>query len=266
MNQKNRSKITDSKLFWMFISLFISLVLWAYVTQQDNSTITRTFSDVQVQFTGEEELEAAGVTFPIKILMPYNPATAAWRQECERVEAQLEGLLGRNYIDIIVEAGPETAFLAEVRMSGKYAFMKCRWGADYADPLTWTEPFGKDSDYNFWHLCEDRKISVLHEAWASKVTRASAIYDDDATRYRYFADAERLVIEHAIAIPFSISGGDGYVMSRLNPFEGEYAPYGIANQRYKGYVLHKDSMNMDEFSAAYALWQEQKKAAQEVAR
>ena len=212
------------------------------------------------------ELAAAGVTFPIRVLMPYNPATAGWRQECERVEAQLEGLLGRDYIDIIVEAGSETAFLAEVRMSGKYAFMKCRWGADYADPLTWTEPFGEDSDYNFWHLCADRKITVLHDAWASKVARASAIYDDDARRYRYFADAEKLVIEHAIAIPFSISAGDGYVMSRIDQFEGEYAPYGIANQRYKGYVLHEDSMDMDEFRAAYALWQEQKNAAQEVAR
>lgn len=213
-----------------------------------------------------EELAAAGVTFPIKILMPYNPATAGWRQECERVERQLEDLLGRDYIDIIVEAGPETAFLAEVRMSGRYAFMKCRWGADYADPLTWTEPFGKGSDYNFWHLCEDPKIATLHEAWASKVARASAIYDDEAKRFRFFAEAERLVIEHAIAIPFSISGGDGYVMSRLNQFEGEYAPYGIANQRYKGYVLHADSMNMEEFNAAYALWQAQKKTVQEVAR
>ena len=61
MNQKSKSKITDSKLFWMVVSLFISLVLWTYVTQQDNSTITRTFSDVKVEFTGEDDLEAAGL-------------------------------------------------------------------------------------------------------------------------------------------------------------------------------------------------------------
>ena len=60
MNQKSKSKITDSKLFWMVVSLFISLVLWAYVTQQDNSTITRTFSDVKVEFTGEDDLILAG--------------------------------------------------------------------------------------------------------------------------------------------------------------------------------------------------------------
>ena len=61
MNQNSKPKITDSKLFWMVVSLFISLVLWTYVTQQDNSTITRTFSNVKVEFTGEDELENAGL-------------------------------------------------------------------------------------------------------------------------------------------------------------------------------------------------------------
>ena len=210
------------------------------------------------------ELNAAGVTFPVKILMPYNPATAGWRQEALLVERQLEDLLGRDYIDIIVEAGPETSFLAEVRMSGKYAFMKCRWGADYADPLTWTEPFGEYSDYNFWHLCDDQKVKMIRATWLSKMSRASAIYDDDEKRYRFFAEAERLIIDHAIAIPFSISVGDGYVMSRLNEFEGEYAPYGIANQRYKGYYLHEHSLSMDEFSAAYAQWQERKRSMEDL--
>ena len=61
MNQNSKPKITDSKLFWMVVSLFISLVLWTYVTQQDNSTIARTFSNVNVEFTGEDELENAGL-------------------------------------------------------------------------------------------------------------------------------------------------------------------------------------------------------------
>ena len=61
MNQNSKPKITDSKLFWMAVSLFIPLVLWTYVTQQDNSTITRTFSNVKVEFTGEDELENAGL-------------------------------------------------------------------------------------------------------------------------------------------------------------------------------------------------------------
>ena len=51
--------------------------------------------------------------------MPYNPGTTYWCESCQILEQQLEGLLGTDYIDIIVEAGPSTNFLAEVRKTGK---------------------------------------------------------------------------------------------------------------------------------------------------
>ena len=47
-----------------------------------------------------------------------------------------------------------------------------------------------------------------------------------------FAEAEAHLIEHAVIVPFSISTS-GYVATRLNPFEGQYAPYGLALQRFK---------------------------------
>ena len=87
------------------------------------------------------ELTAEGATFPIKVLMKYNPSTTNWAEECAVVEQQMEGVLGTDFIDIIVEAGPSDSFLTQVRRSGDYAFMKCGWGADYADPETWTDPF-----------------------------------------------------------------------------------------------------------------------------
>ena len=80
------------------------------------------------------ELTAAGATFPIKMYMRYNPSTTNWDKECQVIEQQLEGLLGTDYIDVIVEAGPSTNYLSMVRRSGDYGFMKCNWGADYADP------------------------------------------------------------------------------------------------------------------------------------
>ena len=41
------------------------------------------------------------------------------------------------------------AEVSDVRRSGKYAFMKCNWGADYADPVTFTDPFTSGNTYNF---------------------------------------------------------------------------------------------------------------------
>ncbi len=81
-----------------------------------------------------EELTAAGCKFPVKVYMRYNPDTTNWDKECQVVEQQLENALGKDYIDVIVEAGPSTGFLGAVRRTGDFGLMKCNWGADYADP------------------------------------------------------------------------------------------------------------------------------------
>jgi oligopeptide transport system substrate-binding protein len=220
------------------------------------------------------ELQTAGAKLPIKILMPYLPSDSDWERECQVVEQQLEGLLGKDYIDIVIEAGPASGFLASVRRAGKYAFMKCNWGADYADPETWTEPFrAANNTYNFMsHAPEkavDGKPSVNKTAatlrtvneYYTLVEKAKAITTDEARRYTAFAEAEAYLINHAIIVPFSISAGDGYVASRLNPFDFQYAPYGLATYRYKGVKLLDKPMNNDEFKAAYAKWKVDRAAA-----
>ena len=71
-----------------------------------------------------EELTAAGATFPVKMLMCYNPTVSNWAEECQVVEQTIENILGADYVDIIIQAGPETGFLGAIRRSGNYAFMK----------------------------------------------------------------------------------------------------------------------------------------------
>ena len=213
-----------------------------------------------------EELTAAGATFPIKVYMRYNPSTANWDKECQVVEQQLENLLGKDYIDIIVEAGPSTGFLGAVRRTGDYALMKCNWGADYADSQTWTDPFATDNSYNFMYQDPDRSVAdktcdhkspetqaVVNEYYAL-VDAAKAITDDEAARYTAFAEAEAFLIEHAIVVPFHISTS-GYVATRLNVFDAQYAPYGLALQRFKGQSLMEEPMNMEKFNTLYAEWQ-----------
>ena len=205
------------------------------------------------------ELEEAGCTFPIKVLMPYNPSSTNWDKECQVIEQQMEALLGEDFIDIIIEAGPETGFLSSVRRSGNYAFMKCNWGADYADPQTWTEPFAEGNNYNFWDTSEDEETQAIFAEWSAKVAEAAAIVDDDEARYAAFAEAEAILIEHAIIVPYSVDGG-GYEVSKLNTFEGEYAPYGMAQLRYKYMKVYEDSMSMEEYEEALAAWEEERAA------
>ena len=205
-----------------------------------------------------EELTAAGATFPIKILMPYNPSSSSWAEENVVVEQQLEALLGADYIDIIVEAGPSSGFLKEVRRSGKYALMKCNWGPDYADPNTYTDPF-YEGTYNWPELAteyiEEDGISTYYKL----VDAARAITDDLTARYEAYAEAEAFLIENALVIPYGYDNG-GYTASRLNPFESQFAPFGISNERYKGQKLLDDPMSTDEYFDAYDAWLEARAA------
>ena len=57
-----------------------------------------------------EELTAAGVTFPIKIQYPYNPAVVDWDKQCQVFKQQVEGVLndGFDFINIIITQAPPT--------------------------------------------------------------------------------------------------------------------------------------------------------------
>ena len=211
---------------------------------------------LQYKQTAIEELTAAGATFPVKMLMCYNPTSANWAEECQVVEQSLENLLGADYIDIIVQAGPETGFLGAIRRTGKYAFMKCNWGADYADPETWTDPFTDDSNYNFIYKSEDPTTQALYAEYQDLVAQAKAITDDMDARYEAFAKAEAFLLDHAFAVPFSISNRS-YQMCNLNVFEGQYASFGMASLRYKGQHLYDTSMSLEQFQTAYAEWKAQ---------
>ncbi len=201
-----------------------------------------------------KELREAGVKLPIKILMPYDPSIEGWGKEADKIAVQIEAALGRNFVDVIVEAGTSTGFDMSVIHSGKYALTKCSVSGAYYDPQTFTKPFVDDSNYIFWDKCEDPAIQDLNEEWNVLVERAAAITTATSRRYSAFAKAEKLLISHAIIIPFSILNGDGYEMCKLNEFEGEFSHYGHANQRYKYLKLHEKSMNMDEYHEAYMQW------------
>lgn len=201
----------------------------------------------------KEELIAAGATLPVKILMSYNPAVTSWAEECQVVEQQLEELLGNDYIDIIVEAGPSSGFLSAVRRAGQYALLKCNWGPDYADPETYTDPFALGGTYNFIEFAEGYTDADGNKTYNNLVDAAKAITGDIMARYEAFAKAEAFIINHAFVIPFGYGSG-GYIASRLNPFESQYAPFGLSSERYKGQALLEEPMNTDRYFDAYDQW------------
>ncbi len=209
-----------------------------------------------------EELTAEGATFPIKMLVRYNPSTTNWDSECIVLEQQLESVLGTDYIDVIVEAGPSESFLSVVRRSSDWMFMKCNWGGDYADPETWVEPFyQKDNGDGTFHrggryaylayaIVDDTASADTVKEYFSLVEAAKEVTgaDQEKERFEAFAKAESYLIDHALAIPYGISE-KSYVANKLNVYEAQYAPSGVANHRYKGMKLYTNFMSMDDYNA-----------------
>lgn len=233
-----------------------------YTTVGDMASLGDTYEEakaVEYRDKAVAELTAEGVTFPVKVLMPYNPGTVNWDKECQVVKQQMETLLGSDFINIIVEQGPSDNFLTEVRRSGKYAFMKCGWGADYADPETWTDPFyqakgesGFDDGYKYGFMAKAIEQGTSSAAAAQEyfdlVNAAKEIKTDTNARFEAFGKAETALVNHAFVVPYSISVSL-YLANKLDVFDGQYAPFGVSGLRYKGQRVLDHYVSMDEYNA-----------------
>lgn len=214
-----------------------------------------------------DELTAAGCTFPVTILLSYKSGDTDWENECILLKQQMEGVLGTDYINVELYAGPSESFLSATRRAGVYSMMRCNWGADYADPLTWTSPFAAKVDretglhtgnsYNKMDLMLDSDVYTetrdLLTAYYAAVDEAQNTTADLSERYLRFAQAEAMLIENAMVIPYNIQASTTQI-TKLNIFEGEYSPCGVSDLRFKYQTLQDDFISADAYEAAYQAW------------
>ena len=226
----------------------------AKVTDHFNEATAKQYRDAAVQ-----ELTAAGATFPIKVQYPYNPAVVDWDKQCQVFKQQVEGVLndGFDFVDIIITQGPSDNFLNAVRRAGAYEFMSYYWGADYSDPETEVYPFYQEAGdrgtcYAFLRTGVEDGIITGETAdyvmtYMDMVEKAKTITADLDARYAAFADAEAYLIENALVIPLSLPVPP-YIATRLNLWEGQYAPTGFSSNRLKGIHILDHYVSMDEYN------------------
>ena len=226
----------------------------AKVTDHFNESTAKQYRDAAVQ-----ELTAAGATFPIKVQYPYNPAVVDWDKQCQVFKQQVEGVLndGFDFVEIIITQGPSDNFLNAVRRAGAYEFMSYYWGADYSDPETEVYPFYQEAGdrgtcYAFLRTGVEDGIITGETAdyvmtYMDMVEKAKAITADLDARYTAFADAEAYLIENALVIPLSLPVPP-YIATRLNLWEGQYAPTGFSSNRLKGIHILDHYVSMDEYN------------------
>ena len=205
-----------------------------------------------------EELTAAGATFPIKVQYPYNPAVVDWDKQCQVFKQQVEGVLndGFDFINIIITQGPSDNFLNAVRRVGAYELMSYYWGADYSDPETEVYPFYQEAGdrgtcYAFLRTGVEDGIITGETAeyvmtYMDLVKKAKAITEDLDARYEAFANAEAYLIQNALVVPLGLPVPP-YIATRLNLWEGQYAPTGLSSNRLKGVHILDHYVSMDEY-------------------
>jgi oligopeptide transport system substrate-binding protein len=201
------------------------------------------------------ELRAQGAKFPIKILLTYNPNVSSWPLEVQVVAQQLVELLGADYIEPVIEAGPSTNFLAEIRRGGKYAFLKGNNGAVAPeDPESWVYAFQPGLNWNFIDKGTGAETQATYATYVELVNKAKAITVKSEARYMAFAEAEAFLLSHAFVVPFC-TDTDGYMVYRYDLFDG----YGQAG--FEGRKVLAEPMTGEQWKLLYADWQTGKQEA-----
>jgi oligopeptide transport system substrate-binding protein len=227
-------------------------------------TNTESFNaDLANDFKAKAMAELEGkVTFPVQVVLPYNSGSSANADRAQVIEQQLETLLGKDYIDVVILPYPPTGYLNETRRAGNYSIQEVNWGPDYADPQTYTDPFNRGGNYNFPEYTTELDANGLNkfDVYESMIEAAKAEVLDNEIRYNLFAEAEAYMIENAWVIPFS-TGGGGYVSSKINPFEGPFSPFGVAGSRWKGQKIMDQPMSTESYYELREEWEQNRELA-----
>jgi oligopeptide transport system substrate-binding protein len=209
------------------------------------------------------ELRGA-VTFPVKVVMPYDTGDPSLVNRVQLLEQQMERDLGTDYIDVVLVPYPSTGYLTNTRNAGVFSFFETRWGPDYADPMSVLDPFNADiavgTRYGRVYLAEEGLGPDGKPVFQSLLIKADAEVLDIVKRYTLFAEAERYLIDNAYALPYYLSGFDYYV-SRLDPFSGLSTRNGPIRTKYAGKALLDRPYTTEEYKAAEARFNQAREAA-----
>ncbi len=176
--------------------------------------------------------------------------------------AELKALTGGNdVVQFEINNYGAAGFLSGTRRAGNYCLQELNWGCDYADPYSFLEPFTDGNNYTFDYDTSDQygvntktdETLAIHEEFMRLLEEANTETIDMGTRYSTFARAEAYYIDHAMVIPYGISGS-AYQATYLNPFEGQFSAYGSANYRYKGMWVYESAMIEPMYQAQLEAW------------
>lgn len=231
-----------------------------------NGTLFNTEKAVQYKNKAMGDLKGK-VSFPIQVVMPYSTTNSSTANRVQVIEQQMEGVLGTDFMDIVLVPYSGSSFNSDVRNAGTWSFMELGWGPDFADPMSMFDPLLKANNAKKWgsiYLAKEYyNESLGYGEFEKMALEADSIVDNEKERYEKFAAAEKLLLDEALVIPAYTSGG-GWTASYLDPFSGYTGQFGANSLRkLKGAKVLDKPMNTEDYQKAYEKYlDEQAKARQ----
>ncbi|RSJ69458.1 Oligopeptide-binding protein AmiA precursor [Streptococcus oralis] len=218
----------------------------------------------------KEELQAKGVTFPIRLDVPVEQTDVIAVQQTNSLKQSIESTLGTEnvIVDVLQMTDNEKMSItsqAKVPSQKDYDLNGTGWGPDYQDPATYLNILDAKKGSALKHLGITRgkdpevMAQVGLDEYKKLLDDAAAETSDLNKRYEKYAKAQAWVSDSSLLIPVASSGGSPTV-SRTVPFTKAYSQVGIKGDPFvfKGLELQNDVVTAKEYEEALKKWQKEK--------
>ena len=216
------------------------------------------------------ELQAKGVTFPIRLDVPVEQTDVIAVQQTNSLKQSIESTLGTEnvIVDVLQMTDNEKMSItsqAKVPAQKDYDLNGTGWGPDYQDPATYLNILDAKKGSALKHLGITRgkdpevMAQVGLDEYKKLLDDAAAETSDLNKRYEKYSKAQAWVSDSSLLIPVASSGGSPTV-SRTVPFTKAYSQVGIKGDPFvfKGLELQKDVVTTKEYEEALKKWQKEK--------
>lgn len=226
--------------------------------------------------TAKTELEALGVTFPVKLDIVYYSPSVNQTNQANSFAQSIETVLGAANVDVqLVSATTvndyyNSGYRAPTGAAANYDFFYgSGWGPDYGDPATYLNIFKSGGD--MMHVLgldigNDVGTVADTDAFAAVLPTYDALVDaakaelDLSERYVLMAKAEAALLDSAVFVPTTTQGGN-YAASRIFPRTIPFSLFGTDNEKFKNIVIANRIITADERAALIAQWEIDRAAA-----
>ena len=247
---------------------------WSGINLADAQDAYFNKEKAQAKFAeAKKELEAQGVTFPIRLDVPVDQTNKNAVSGMNSVKQTLETVLGSDNIVIDVQQLStddfgNVAFLAPNPAARDYDLNFDGWVGDYQDPSTYLDPFNAETGFYLkifgLDAKEDQELikSLGLDTYTQLLKEADAENKDVAKRYEKYAEAQAWMIDNSLVMSAMSNGGTASV-TKVTPFTRAYSLVGIKGDgnNYKYMRLQKDPVTKKQFDEAKAKWEEESKKA-----